>query len=131
MTDNTALLPSDEGGANAWGDHALAAVSAIEKRIMPLVREASDELYAQLLYATQDYLRDNVLDNFASELHAARTRVAHERQRATEAEALASELRAALEALVALARDYIPDAETTELLNAVGDADAVLAKAEA
>lgn len=93
-----------------WEDVADDVVTAIEKAVQPLIKQASADIYAGLLDTTQDYLRDNLAFNIASRIGTAEREAAHDRER----------LHTLLSEVVRIADDYHPDR----------DADAPLALSE-
>jgi hypothetical protein len=54
-----------------WEDVADDVTGAIEKAVQPLLKKATDAIYAGLLDTTQDYLRDNLAFNIASRIDGA------------------------------------------------------------
>ena len=82
-----------------WEDVADDVTGAIEKAVQPLIKKATDSIYAGLLDATQDYLRDNLAFNIASRIDTAERQAAHDRQRYDNL----------LAAVVRIAGDYHPD----------------------
>lgn len=54
-----------------WEDVADDVTGAIEKAVQPLLKAAVDNIYAGLLDATQDYLKDNLAFNIASRIDCA------------------------------------------------------------
>jgi hypothetical protein len=63
-----------------WEDMADDVTDAIEKAVQPLLRKATNEIYAGLLDATQDYLKDNLAFNIASRIDAAERQADQDRQ---------------------------------------------------
>lgn len=73
----------------AWEDVADDVTGAIEKAVQPLLKKATDDIYAGLLDTTQDYLRDNLAFNIASRINTAEREAVSARQQCKEmAEAL-------------------------------------------
>lgn len=64
-----------------WEDVASDVTGAIEKAVQPLLKKATDQIYAGLLDTTQDYLRDNLAFNIASRIDTAERQAAHDRER--------------------------------------------------
>ena len=64
-----------------WEDMADDVTGAIEKAVQPLIKKATDDIYAGLLETTQDYLKDNLAFNIASRISAAEREAVHDRQR--------------------------------------------------
>jgi len=62
-----------------WEDVADDVVTAIEKAVQPLIKKASDDIYAGLLDTTQDYLRDNLAFNIAERISAAERQASADR----------------------------------------------------
>jgi hypothetical protein len=54
-----------------WEDVADDVTGAIEQAVQPLLKKAVDDIYAGLLDATQDYLKDNLAFNIASRISTA------------------------------------------------------------
>jgi hypothetical protein len=61
-------------GSGEWKDAADRICAAMVKRAPDAIRKASEALYEQMLYDVQDYLRENVSFNLASELASAKRR---------------------------------------------------------
>ena len=82
-----------------WEDVADDVTGAIEKAVQPLIKQATDSIYAGLLDATQDYLRDNLAFNIAERINAAERQADYDRRRFAELQS----------AIVRIAGDYQPD----------------------
>lgn len=63
---------------DAVGDEVVAAV--LEK-LKPALKKASEDIYENLLYTTQDYLIDNVRWNIRSEIDGAERQAQYDRQK--------------------------------------------------
>lgn len=63
-----------------WEDVADDVTGAIGKAVQPLIKKAMDDIYAGLLDATQDYLRDNLAFNIASRINSAEREASSARQ---------------------------------------------------
>lgn len=85
-----------------WEDVADDVVTAIEKAVQPLIKQASESIYAGLLDTTQDYLRDNLAFNIAERISAAERQASADR---IEADRLRGVNATLLEALKRLLHD--------------------------
>lgn len=83
-----------------WEDVASDVTDAIEKAVQPLLRKATDEIYAGLLDTTQDYLRDNLAFNIAERINAAERQAYADRIEAERLRGLNADLLAALRQVV-------------------------------
>jgi hypothetical protein len=92
-----------------WEDVADDVTGAIEKAVQPLLKQATDSIYAGLLDATQDYLRDNLAFNIASRIAAAEREAANDREELERERLIRSDLLEALETATALIRDAEKD----------------------
>lgn len=95
-----------------WEDVADDVTGAIEKAVQPLLKKAVDSIYAGLLDATQDYLRDNLAFNIAARIDTAERQAAYDRQ---EARALREELASTLEELIDHVGDGMDDARANRV----------------
>lgn len=86
-----------------WEDVADDVVTAIEKAVQPLIKQASADIYAGLLDTTQDYLRDNLAFNIAERISAAERQASADR---IEADRLRGVNATLLEALEQVSRPY-------------------------
>lgn len=68
------MSAGDGEGVKAWEAEADRICAAMVKRAPDAIRKASEALYEQMLYDVQDYLRENVSFNLASELASAKRR---------------------------------------------------------
>lgn len=100
-----------------WEDVADDVVTAIEKAVQPLIKQASADIYAGLLDTTQDYLRNNLAFNIAERISAAERQASVDR---IEADRLRGVNATLLSEVVRISDDYHPDR----------DADAPLALSE-
>lgn len=108
-----------------WEDVASDVTEAIEKAVQPLLRKATDEIYAGLLDTTQDYLRDNLAFNITERINAAERQAYVDR---IEAERL-RDINATLLAGLRTKRDYVADAASGALTYAdSGDGFIAMAK---
>ena len=80
-----------------WEDVAHDVTGAIEKAVQPLLKQATDSIYAGLLDATQDYLRDNLAFNIAERIDAAERQADYDRRECDRLRRINAELLAALE----------------------------------
>ncbi len=85
-----------------WEDVADDVVTAIEKAVQPLIKQASADIYAGLLDTTQDYLRDNLAFNIAERISAAERQASADR---IEADRLRGVNATLLEALIQAAEE--------------------------
>lgn len=76
-----ALRPADDGSPLEWEAMADEVLAAFAKRAGKMARAAADDYYEQLLYAVQDYLRENVRFNIASRIDGAERQALGDRQR--------------------------------------------------
>lgn len=86
-----------------WEDVADDVTLAIEKAVQPLLKKATGDIYAGLLDATQDYLRDNLAFNIAERIDAAERQADYDRRECERLRSLNSRL---LAALMQVARPY-------------------------
>lgn len=84
-----------------WEDVADDVVTAIEKAVQPLIKQASADIYAGLLDTTQDYLRDNLAFNIAERISAAERQASADRIEADRLRGVNATLLEALEGLLA------------------------------
>lgn len=119
--------------ATDWKPQAEAACDAVAEAIAPRLKTATDDLYSDLLYSVQTYLKENVLHNVQAEIEGANRQALHDRQRAIKAEANVAALVEALKgAQSVLAMMVEPGAiQQTTAINAYAAAKAAEAKARA
>lgn len=126
---------------HAWEDVADDVTGAIEKAVQPLIKKATDSIYAGLLDATQDYLKDNLAFNIASRIDTAERQAGYDRQTARELARELSEARTTLSVLrtqimVEIGRSADPSESRWEgvpdnLKERLDSIDTLLARAEA
>lgn len=96
-----------------WQAPAEAASDAVAEALAPRLKKATDDLYGDLLYTVQDYLKENVLHNVQAEIEGANRQALHDRQRAIKAEANVAALVEALKGLwpdnLRSVPDHLPD----------------------
>lgn len=85
-----------------WEDVADDVVTAIEKAVQPLIKQASADIYAGLLDTTQDYLRDNLAFNIAERISAAERQASADRIEADRLRGVNATLLEALEGIAAI-----------------------------
>lgn len=83
-----------------WEDVASDVTDAIEKAVQPLLKKATDQIYAGLLDTTQDYLRDNLAFNIGERINAAERQAYADRIEADRLRGVNATLLAGLERLV-------------------------------
>lgn len=102
-----------------WEDVADDVTGAIEKAVQPLLKTAVDSIYAGLLDATQDYLKDNLAFNIASRIDTAEREAYTARQENSRLTEINGSLLIALRAV----RDIIPGTlKMHDILEPVEDA---------
>lgn len=107
-----------------WEDVASDVTDAIEKAVQPLLKKATDEIYAGLLDTTQDYLRDNLAFNIAERINAAERQAYADRIEAERLRGVNAALLAALVCCENALAEHCPG--LSHLLDAV---EAAIAKA--
>lgn len=70
----------------SWEPTATAACEAVKAALDQRLKRVGEDLYADLLYAVQDYLLENVLGNLRSMIDGAERQANIDRQRAITAE---------------------------------------------
>lgn len=104
-----------------WEDVADDVTGAIEKAVQPLLKKATDDIYAGLLDTTQDYLRDNLAFNIASRINSAEREASSARQEVADLRDRNAALLSALSGLSEAVHDLIGHSEGVAGLHLNGD----------
>lgn len=101
-----------------WEDVADDVVTAIEKAVQPLIKQASADIYAGLLDTTQDYLRDNLAFNIAERISAAERQASADRIEADRLRGVNATLLEALEGIAAINPAELQENDQLALIHA-------------
>ena len=101
-----------------WEDVADDVVTAIEKAVQPLIKQASESIYAGLLDTTQDYLRDNLAFNIAERISAAERQASADRIEADRLRGVNATLLEALEGIAAINPAELQENDQLALIHA-------------
>ena len=93
-------------------------MTAIEKAVQPLIKQASADIYAGLLDTTQDYLRDNLAFNIAERISAAERQASADRIEADRLRGVNATLLEALEGIAAINPAELQENDQLALIHA-------------